>query len=82
MSYVFVPSAPSERAQRLATRLAATIDEFRRGDPGVSGTEIQQALRLAAQQSGGTKVPMAIAIAVSLLLGVGVLFFVLYSGNR
>ena len=72
MSYVFVPPATSQRAHRLADQLSHTIEEFRRGNPQLTGAEVSAACRLAARRNGSStrkQLSLAVAMAVALLIG-------------
>ena len=79
MSFVpvtpYIPQPPSPLAQELGRRIGGLIDQFSAENPGLSTTEIQQALQIAAQQRGTSR---AMATVLALLIGlllVGVLAF-------
>ena len=55
MSYVYVPPATSQNAQRLADELREVIEQHQRSNPRLSKAEIHQALQLAGRSSGATK---------------------------
>ncbi len=79
MSYVpvFTPSSSraTARARRLGKQITATIEEFRRQNPGLSPLEINQALWLVRAESGRRKPAiLAVLVAVMLLL-IGILVF-------
>jgi len=87
MSYVPVISTsapPSPRARELGSQMAGLIDEFRRQNPGTTGDDIRQALRLAAPDAGTTsRAHLAITVGALLLLLLGGLFFALrLTGGR
>ena len=89
MAFVqFVPSTPpSGRAYELGTRLKETIDGFRREHPGVTGTEIRQAMDLATKgtlpgQAFAGPQRVALLIAVVLLILFGVLAFLFLEFRR
>ena len=77
MTYVPVtpPPAPSPRAQELSRLLTETIDGFRRDHPGMTGTEIRQALSLATSPDSTKRRAMVIALALGLLLFGLLIFF-------
>ena len=72
MTYIHVQPATSRNAQRLAGELQRVIDEHKRDNPGLSKTDIHQALRLAAMGAGVDRrkqIGVAIGVALTLLFG-------------
>jgi hypothetical protein len=82
MTYVYVPPATSQNAQRLAGDLQRVIEEHQRDHPGLSKSDIDQALRLAGQATGARKTKeLVVAGVMALLLGVGLLAFWLFQSR-
>jgi hypothetical protein len=78
MTYVHVPVATSQNAQRLANDLSRVIDDHKRDHPGLSPADIRQALQIAGAGVGaGRTRQLVVAIAAGLLLLVGLLTFFL-----
>ena len=76
MTYVYVPPATSQNAQRLAADLQRVIEEHQRNHPGLSNAEVHQALQLAGQATGARKnKELILAGVTALLLGMGLLAF-------
>lgn len=73
----YVPPPPSPLAQELGRRIATTIEQFARENPGLKSIEIQQALRLAARREGASSKAVAsvLALLVALLLLGAMLFW-------
>lgn len=78
MSFVPVvtPPPPSPRARELARRISDAIEQFRHEQPGTSGTDVRQALHLAAASSG-TGQQLALKLILAGLVLLAVLAFVL-----
>jgi hypothetical protein len=74
MSYVYVPPAPSQRAQRLAQEISGTIEKFRRENPDTSAEDVRSALRLAAR---GTPTSRSRETVVALVAGILLAFALL-----
>lgn len=67
--YVPPPAAPaSPRVHELARRLSETISSFRRDYPDVTAAEVRQALGLAMRGLGTQSTPIAVALAVAMVL--------------
>ena len=76
MNYVYVPPATSQKAHRLADELGRVMEEFRRENRGMSDAEVRAALRLAGTRtSGNARKETLLALAVALLVGLGLLGF-------
>ena len=74
MSYVpiIVPThSPSPETRELADRLLAVIRDYEQQHPTVTGTEIREATRMAAQRAGGTR--LAIGSLAAAAIGAGLL---------
>ena len=72
---IIVPPPPSHRARELSCKIQETVEEYRRYDPALSSTDVQQALRLAATQtSDGTRVAAVIVALLGALALLGGLF--------
>jgi hypothetical protein len=79
MTYVPVTPATSQNAQRLADELKRVIEEHKRAHPGLSGADIQQALRLAGTATGAQTPRRLILVGVwALLFALGLLAFWLF----
>jgi hypothetical protein len=86
MSYVpiIVPVAteqpPSPRTRELTSLLTKVVDEYRSAHPSVTGPEIREALKLTQVTAGGSKAPVAVALALGMgliaaALAFGIVFF-------
>ena len=76
MTYVYVPPATSQNAQRLASDLQRVIEDHQRDHPGLSKAEIHLALQIAGQSTGARRnKEIIIAAVTALLLGIGLLAF-------
>jgi hypothetical protein len=74
--YVPAPPPPSPRAQELGRRLRETIEGFLQEHPGTTGSEIRQALQLAAREICGKGATAAVAVGAGLaILGALALVF-------
>ncbi len=82
MSYVFVPPPPSAKAQRLAQEINKTVESAKRADPNLTVMEINQALRLAQQAAGGSRIVVVLAILAVIGVLVGLIFFFLATGSE
>ena len=79
---VFVPTpgaASSPRARMLSGDLARTVEEFRRRYPDTTDRDVQDALRLTAavETKRSPALVAALVAGLALLLGAGLLLFVL-----
>jgi hypothetical protein len=75
----FIPSSPpSPRAHELGRRLQETIDNFRRENPGTTGTDVRQAIGLATRGESAANQSVLIALTAGLVL-LGLLAFYFFS---
>jgi hypothetical protein len=84
MTYVPVvsPPPPSPRARELGRRLEEVIQTFRAENPGLSDSEIRQALALVTKGLGKVSQVLVLTLALSLLLaGILAFFMVGRQGN-
>ena len=76
MTYIHVPPATSQNAQRLAGDLQRVIEQHQREHPGLKKSDIDQALQLAGRATGAKKsTEIVLAGVTALLLGLGLLAF-------
>ncbi len=77
MTYIpvtpYVAPPPSPRARELSRRISELIERYERENPGVSETDIRQALSLAARRSGSSAALLWIAVGLVLALLAGML---------
>jgi hypothetical protein len=81
MSYVPIVtstyvSPPSPRTRELAGLLSKVLEEYTRAHPATSKTEIRAAIRMAQMSSGPDRTK--VAAVVSLLVGLGVAFALMF----
>jgi hypothetical protein len=81
MSFVpvstYVPPPPSPQARELSAKISATIEEFRRENPGTSPADVEQALRLAAPSVATNRTVAMVAIGLAILAVLGTVFLLL-----
>jgi len=81
MSYVPTPTSvpASPQAQELAHKLEHVIREYRQSHPGLSSSEVQQAIKMAETRTGAgglrTQATVMAMVGLTVLLLLGSLFF-------
>lgn len=72
MTYIpvtpYVAPPPSPRARELSRRISELIERYEQENPGVSATEIRQALTLATSRSGSSSAVLWVVVGLVLAL--------------
>lgn len=78
MTYIHVPVASSQHARQLADELSTVVAAYRQRHPGTKDADVQEALRLVAQGSGGSGlVRLLLYLGMGLALLAGFIVFML-----